>query len=199
MRRLDPDFSNRARQAQTAPRRGAAALWCLITIPALLLLLVFVSDIGRLWLAKVELGNALEAAALAGVKEWQAGATTAATRTVVQQYALANSAGDLPVNLSDNSGAQANGNAAGAGGEIILGTITGVPGNYTFDATQAPNCGVNLPFAVLTQKTHPVTSLFTNFLGASFGPYAVRGRSIAWFSCAGGSPQLISVTTIISP
>ena len=51
-------------------RKGVATVWLIATGPALLLLLILVTDIGNVWLARIELVNACEAAALAGAKVW---------------------------------------------------------------------------------------------------------------------------------
>jgi hypothetical protein len=60
------------RQISTRPthRRGSATIWLIVTLPVLLILFCFVLNIAQQWLARVELENALEAAALAAVKEW---------------------------------------------------------------------------------------------------------------------------------
>ncbi len=41
-------------------RRGVYTLWTILFLPALLLMFVFLVDIAQLWLARVELENALE-------------------------------------------------------------------------------------------------------------------------------------------
>ncbi|MCS7303479.1 MAG: pilus assembly protein TadG-related protein, partial [Thermoguttaceae bacterium] len=51
-------------------RRGIATFWLLLFVPVFLVLLGLVVNVANLWLARVELETALEAAALAAVKEW---------------------------------------------------------------------------------------------------------------------------------
>src|SRR6185503_11453281 len=51
-------------------RRGSATLWMIIWLPCLLTLFCVLVGVANLWLARVELENALEASALAAVKQW---------------------------------------------------------------------------------------------------------------------------------
>lgn len=52
-------------------RRGGVALWFLLVSPLFIAALVMVIDLGYLWLSRVELENAVAAAALAGARsEW---------------------------------------------------------------------------------------------------------------------------------
>ena len=73
-------------------RRGISSLWLVVTIPIALLLVSAVVHFGNVWLARVELENALEAAALAAVKEWgeAGGGSTLVPRNVGVSYAAAN-------------------------------------------------------------------------------------------------------------
>jgi Flp pilus assembly protein TadG len=80
-----------------AARRGSATLWMLIWVPCLLVLLSVLLNVANLWLARVELETALEAAALAAVKEWgdSGGGETFPSRQVGMQYASANIIGAI--------------------------------------------------------------------------------------------------------
>jgi hypothetical protein len=72
-------------RCRPARRRGLATMWLIMFGPVFLVMLYFVVEIGHLYLAKTELNNALEAAALAGAQRWsQAGATTADARALCQ-------------------------------------------------------------------------------------------------------------------
>jgi regulator of PEP synthase PpsR (kinase-PPPase family) len=66
------------------------------------LLLCFVADIGKIWLARVELENGLEAAALAGSSVWgeACGGDTSLARINATNYALAHDDG-VDVNYDD--------------------------------------------------------------------------------------------------
>lgn len=136
------------------PRRGISTLWLLLTLPIFLILLVFTVDIANLWLARVELENGLEAAALAAVREWgeAGGGSTEAPRDVGVAYAAANQIRGLPITIATNLGAESTGNpnanlsccpTAGSPpeGNLVLGTITS-DDPLTFDARIAPSCGV---------------------------------------------------------
>jgi len=128
-------------------RRGVAALWLILTLPVLLLLLAVVIEIGNIWLARVELENALESAALAAVKEWGdgGGGDTQTARNVAITYAGANTVTGTPVAITANylnpppAGFQ-NQNAS-CTGNLIFGTITEDTIPWVFDAYEEPSCG----------------------------------------------------------
>jgi hypothetical protein len=73
-------------------RRGSATLWMVIWLPCLLVLFCTLVGVANLWLARVELENSLEAAALAAVKQWgdQGGGDTLVPRESGVAYALSN-------------------------------------------------------------------------------------------------------------
>jgi len=85
-------------------RKGISALWVILTIPVFLILLAVVLNIANLWLARVDLENSLEAAALAAVQEWGRtnGGSTVIPRQVGQAYAAANPVRCCPVNIATN-------------------------------------------------------------------------------------------------
>ena len=96
----------RARARQRAGGRGIAVLWLLAALPVFLLVLIFLLDIANLWLARVELENGLESAALSAVKEWgdAGGGDTLVPRTVGVAYAQANRVRAVPLTLVTNYG-----------------------------------------------------------------------------------------------
>lgn len=53
------------------PRRGVATLWLILFLPVFLIALCVVVDVGTIWLARAELEDGLEAAAIAGVMVWE--------------------------------------------------------------------------------------------------------------------------------
>ena len=85
-------------------RRGSATIWLLVALPVLLVLFCFVINIAQQWLARVELENALEAAALAAVKEWgdAGGGDTLIPREVGIEYANLNRMRGFRVQIADN-------------------------------------------------------------------------------------------------
>ncbi|MGB9688520.1 TadE family protein [Thermogutta sp.] len=87
-----------------AGRRGIATLWLVLTLPIFLILFGFVVELGHLWLARVELENALEAAARAAVKAWgdAGGGSTYIPRQIGVAYAAANHVRGLPLEIAAN-------------------------------------------------------------------------------------------------
>jgi Flp pilus assembly protein TadG len=85
-------------------RRGSATIWLIVTLPVLLILFCFVLNIAQQWLARVELENALEAAALAAVKEWgdANGGDTLIPREVGVEYANLNRMRGFRVQIGTN-------------------------------------------------------------------------------------------------
>lgn len=176
-----PAVHRRPRRVRGA-RRGVVTLWLIVTLPVLLLLVCFVVEIGNIWLARVELENALESAALAAVQEWaDTPGNIPEARNVGVEYAKANLVTGAPVVLTANGGGSgANQNATCAGGlvfgAITSGTIPSVP--WVFNAGTPPS-SPSQPFAVLAQANVPVTSVCSSFLGASWGPFSVSGSVVA--------------------
>ena len=92
-----------ARPRRLARRSGIALLKILLLIPVVITLLVLVLEVANLWVARLELENALEAAALAAVKEWgdENGANgTFVPRHVGNEFSKANTVRWSPVDLS---------------------------------------------------------------------------------------------------
>jgi len=131
-------------------------MWVLAAGPAFLTMLCFVLEIGNLWLARGELETALEAAALAAVKEWKETNSTALARDHAVVYAAANTVAGSPVILDRNDGGGGANDNLACDGDIVLGEITGEGcEGYIFDADSTPGgaCGaiVSLTIDVLTR------------------------------------------------
>jgi len=146
-------LSGKSKQAaaarRTASRRGGVTLWTILALPVLQLVLLLIVDGIHLWVARVELENALEAAALAAVKEWGdagGGGSTLVPREIGVEYAAANTINGVPVSIATNydAGQPPNENADCPGGDLIFGAaeqITGLPClRYRFDAGAAAAC-----------------------------------------------------------
>lgn len=136
-------------------RAGIATVWIIAGVPAMACLLCLVIEVGNLWLARVELRNALDAAALSAVKTWGEGGSTAAARLEGQTTAGLNTITGTSLTLGLNSGGGINGNASNTG-DILLGAISGTPGALTFDCNGTPSCTtgtVNLTIAVETDSS----------------------------------------------
>jgi hypothetical protein len=132
-----------------APRRfrrhGGITLWTILMIPALLILICFVVEIGNLWYGRVQAETSLEAAALAAVKKWGDDSTLTDTkipRCHGVEYARVNPAGGEPVSISPNYGTvNINGNTLDPGGNLIFGAITNNEAPWVFNANVKPSCG----------------------------------------------------------
>lgn len=142
---------------RNVPRRsGVAAVWSLAAIPVVVLLLMMVVDFGNVWVARVELENGLEAAALAAVKEWSNAGAPAPNWTVPARQrgislAEANAIRNVPLVITSNLGTFAAFNpnenhlcdpvfGPPPDGNLVFGSIDEGPPTI-FDATKAPSCG----------------------------------------------------------
>jgi len=139
-------------------RRGSATLWLIIWMPALLVLFLVLTGIANLWLARVEVENGLEAAALAAVKNWGdfGGGDTLPHRIVGVNYAAANCYRKQPLTITTNydataavcMGANPNQNLDCLLGKtpptanLIFGAINDDdPNHVIFNAGICPSCG----------------------------------------------------------
>ena len=135
-------------------RRGSATIWLIVTLPVLLILFCFVLNIAQQWLARVELENALEAAALAAVKEWgdANGGDTLIPREVGVEYANLNRMRGFRVHIADNYDPVTGGvnqnklcdvvKGPPPDGNLIFGAITRDDPDFpvTFNAGVRPSC-----------------------------------------------------------
>jgi hypothetical protein len=147
-------------------RSGTITLWTILFLPILVVLFLVVIEGIHLWLARVELENALEAAALAAVKEWAESGNapaqnwTQSGRLLGLEYAGANTIRGVDFNpanfaIEDNlglfSGGNPNENATCVAdgiysppgdreGTLIFGAITN-DDPLTFDTREIPSCG----------------------------------------------------------
>ncbi len=134
-------------------RRGISVMWLVLWMPVLLIMLAIVVNLANLWLARVELENALEAAALAASKEWGSGGPTAVPRGVGVTYAGLNVVRGVPLEIDPNlhptpSGANPNANltcvvgTSPPSGNLIFGAISDTdPANpITFDPSLEGGC-----------------------------------------------------------
>ncbi len=161
-RRRSPEDSRSERggrrlQRWSARRRpGWATLWLIIWLPMLLVLLSALLGIANLWLARVELETAVEAAALAAVKEWgdSGGGDTLIPRQVGVEFAAANCIRSEPLTIGTNydqslslPGCNQNLSCilteAPPGGNLIFGAINDDdPDNVIFNAGECPSCAL---------------------------------------------------------
>lgn len=155
--RLALPWRERGQLARRRPprwvRSGSATLWMLIWLPCLLALFVALVGVANLWLARVELENALEAAALAAVKQWgqAGGGDTLVPRHVAVAFAHSNAVRSLPVVIGDNyqAGSGPNQNKDCVLGmtppraNLIFGAIDDSdPSHIVFNAGVLPSCAL---------------------------------------------------------
>ncbi|NLX97708.1 MAG: hypothetical protein GXY83_16195 [Rhodopirellula sp.] len=120
----------------------------------MLLLVLVVLEIGNMWNARVELHTALEAAALAGAKQWGEAVNkdTLNPRQVALDYAEANTIGkrrlndghfDLLANYDPNANpaSNPNQNLTGIGNVLIFGAVS-LNHPFSFNANIAPQCEI---------------------------------------------------------
>jgi len=182
-------------------RRGIVTLWVILFAPLFVLLLCAVADIGRIWLARVELENAAEAAALAAVQEWGDGGLveTLPARQAGQRLAGANRVDGATVTVDLNH-APAGPNNENAGCEgLIFGALSSTSPTVVFDATLAPDCGSGRPGAVQIRVSAPVQSICNNYLGIALGPFRVSAEATAFYECTIMQPRLAHVDSSVCP
>jgi len=177
-------------------RSGVSTVWTLLSIPAALCMLGVIVETGNLWLARVELTNALEAAALAGADVWGDTAINLDARMAAADFAATNTVNGDPVLVAANftapTGANPNGNASCIGNVVILGDVTGVS-PFTFDAGTAPT----IERGVRVQATVPVESIIGKLCGNLMGPWDVTTNVTAIYD--GNSPRTVRIGTFICP
>ena len=128
-------------------------VWFIVGMPALVGMLVVMLEVARLYLARAELHNALEAAAQAAVKDWadnfgMTGGDTQNARMVGNTYAKANTINGVSVDLSlidptlnYEVGEPCNQNACG-NGVLVFGAITDDDPDFEFNCCARPRCGI---------------------------------------------------------
>ena len=137
-----------------ARRRGSATLWLIIWLPCLLTLFCVLVGVANLWLARIELENSLESAALAAVKHWGevGGGPTLTARNVGVAYAGANIVRGNSVVIGTNYNPLNSPNQNDLcdptdetvnppNGNLVFGAINDDdPNHVIFDAGAAPTC-----------------------------------------------------------
>jgi Flp pilus assembly protein TadG len=144
-------------------------------------MLCVVVEVGRLWQARSQLENALEAAALAAVQEWgQRGGTAeqvAAGVAAGKAYARANVLHGTPLDLDDRAVVPA--------AVWAFGTVTSRAGG--FDFTPDPRAQTNL--AVVIEATARVSPIFHALFGRWIGGATVTAGTAAFYDPAVQPPK----------
>lgn len=167
-------------------RRGWTSLWLVVWLPVLLALFCGLIVVANLWLARVELENALEAAALAAVKEWgdAGGGDTLVAREVSAEFAAANSVRGQPLQLDTS--------------HLIFGAIDDTdPSHVVLSAGDCPSCG-EAKFGVRAQAIVEVPMLNCIFLG-NLGPTRIQAKATAQYDRQTRRVRLVRIDEIASP
>lgn len=173
----------------TLRRRGLATVWLILSLPVLLVALCLTVDLGKIWVERAALVSAVDAAALAAVRQWvkdlcklecEADIVYAIQEGIA--YGLANQVDGKPLDLTDSSSC----NAHFEFGCIIDGQ---------FCPNEAPNCGLHQPPAVRVT----VTNFTINSACGMSIPYTVSAQAIAYAPCGGGAIQTKLYTPKATP
>ncbi len=173
----DPSSRCASPRTSLARRRGVVVVWTLMFVALLVTILCGVVEIAHLYLARTELENALEAAALAGADYWAKNPTdpndTLDARTVAMQYAAANTVDGQPVVLDLNYGTDDVNQNGGGDGNLIFGAVSFEPvrvadNAYAFDHDIEPSCTVtevveaevDIPWKVQANDTYGTSGTF---------------------------------------
>lgn len=168
-------------------RRGVVTFWTILCVPLLLLILAVVVEVNRLWQARVQLENALEAAALATVKEWGDHGGTAANIPVAlavgKDFARANAIHQVPVDLDDRAIVP----------HAVCAFGTASPNGSRFTFRPAPDAKAQ--FAVVLEAQANVRSLFRPLLERVLSHPTVTASTAAFYdpSVPSARPKLIRI------
>lgn len=202
-------------QRRAAPRarsrRGAVLVWFVFLVPLMMLILFGLTDYGAMTLARVQLRNATDAAALSAVKTWQqrgpqaaqADAVTILEANPVIQHTLWRGRGDGEVVATSSAAADSPQVVADRRTTLVvrLGYLIDQSGEHHFvtldeaGAVEAAAIPGGVPCAWV-QQTVTVQSLAQGWLGVSFGPYSTSAESFARLSPDAARPQLVFVDAV---
>lgn len=169
-------FNRRLSDRSNAPRRGIVTFWALVTIPIFLIMLGVVLEIGNLWMARTQLQNALEAAALAAVKTWgdANGGDTTTPRQVGNEFASACLINGASVSLSAIDGTL---NQSGGGnanttcnGVLVFGVLTDDDPLFVKNTCESGGCGTNASVLIDASSQGNLNAM--NDWGVSYQPTA---------------------------
>jgi Flp pilus assembly protein TadG len=172
-----PTPSNR-QQSRDCPlaRRGAVTLWVIAALPVILVAALVLIDVGRIWLGRIELKNALDAAALSAVKTWgeSGGGNTLVPRQDAVDTAAANTILGQPVVLGLNytAGNAPNQNTSCAG-DLIFGTLTDDDPAFVYTSCQTPSC-LNADITLNAFKDNNGVSTFPRLFGVFYNSGSVN-------------------------
>lgn len=166
-------------------------MWVIGLLPALALGMVVLTDVANLWLSHIELKNALDAAALSGVKSWGEGYSTAQSRLDAAAAFSSNTMQGQVWPLDATEGGCVNGNLSSSG-EIVLGSISEYSaGDYAFDCSQSPGCVTGTFTALFAVETDANGDTYQIQLGMGQAQDANRTYRIEQFTQTSGMFPLV--------
>jgi Flp pilus assembly protein TadG len=185
-------------------RRGAVLVWFVMIVPLMLLILVGLTDYAGMSLARIELQNAVDAAALSAIKSWShaepsAAATEAATlfaaNPVIGQTLGGHDTGQavatvLTQQTSDDPAVVIDGALFGIWvdqhGTLLFRPSADQPADSASASTPATPM-------VLFRKTIQVHGITRGWLGGTLGPYVTSAEAYARLDPVTGRPQLVNI------
>jgi uncharacterized membrane protein len=200
---IAPRITSRQRSVRRF-RRGISTVWVVASAPALLAVLVMVTDLARIWLARVELETAVEAGALAGAKSWGAAkdmdpATEQCNaRNAAVVFTEANGVVGMYVPITNNCGGSLSNNTnLSCPGNVIFGTVSRTDLNgvaYHFQGSVAVSSISHNDRGVTVVATANVTSFWQTLFGLPLGPYKITAQATARSMNTSGTPELIRIS-----
>ncbi len=198
--------ARRGRSSSPAlPRRnGAVLVWFVCIIPIMLLILLGITDFGTAALARIELQNAVEAAALSAVKTWPKHGIPAAYRDAEVVFAAnaitARKLGERTAAADDfiESTSTIFGFLDDTAGVFVFhpwsGGRNGADAADETGSIQPP--GPSFAYCVCVRKSVRVRGLAPVGASLSLGPYITTAESYARLCPERGVPQLVHVDGI---
>jgi uncharacterized membrane protein len=180
-------------------RRGISTVWVVAAAPALLAVLVLVTDLARIWLARVELETAVEAGALAGARSWGGAndvdpiADQQKARNTAVVFTEANGVVGSYVPITNNfASTLANNTNLSCAGNVIFGNVSRLDVNgvaYQFQASVEVSSISHEDRGVTVIATANVTSFWQSLFGLPLGPYKITAQATARWTNSSGTPQ----------
>lgn len=195
MQGLASTSSTAAPQATAIGRRGAVLVWFVMIVPLMMLILIGLTDYAAMALARVELKNSTDAAALSAIKSWsdldreaalQDGQTAVFANPVITRTSVTSTASDSD-SLDDIHRVEfVFGGTDEQGG---IRTFHELPGLVEIDQVRA----LGMTPGLRVRRTVRVLGFAGNWLGVDFGPYVVTTESFARMCPERNVPQLMFV------
>lgn len=191
------DRTTSIRQISKPPtRQGVVMVWSLLLIPVVAVMIIMLTDLANIWLARIELKNALDAAALSAVKTWGEGGTTLQARQSANVAFSNNTILGQTFTLNTAEGGCANGNDTSSA-EVLLGSVNELISGFEFDCGATPTCFAGDIQVVLAVDTNPILDIENNTADTFTRAYSFRVESYTFTPPPGPpvpTPPIDSIT-----